>query len=143
MKVLLQRVRRAEVRVEGRRVGSIGAGLLVFIGVERGDGPDDVEAYAAKTAELRIFGDAAGRMNLDVRQAGGAILVVSQFTLAGSTRRGLRPSFDGAEEPGRANERYLAYVEALRERGLSVATGAFGAMMEVELVNDGPVTFLL
>ncbi|HVQ35864.1 MAG TPA: D-aminoacyl-tRNA deacylase [Candidatus Bathyarchaeia archaeon] len=143
MKVLLQRVRRAEVRVEGRRVGSIGAGLLVFIGVERGDGPDDVEAYAAKTAELRIFGDAAGRMNLDVRQAGGAILVVSQFTLAGSTRRGLRPSFDGAEEPGRANELYLAYVEALRERGLSVATGAFGAMMEVELVNDGPVTFLL
>jgi D-tyrosyl-tRNA(Tyr) deacylase len=143
VKVLLQRVRRAEVRVEGRRVGSIGAGLLVFIGVERGDGPDDVEAYAAKTAELRIFGDAAGRMNLDVRQAGGAILVVSQFTLAGSTRRGLRPSFDGAEEPGRANELYLAYVEALRERGLSVATGAFGAMMEVELVNDGPVTFLL
>jgi len=143
VKVLLQRVRRAEVRVEGRRVGSIGAGLLVFIGVERGDGPDDVEAYAAKTAELRIFGDAAGRMNLDVRQAGGAILVVSQFTLAGSTRRGLRPSFDGAEEPGRANELYLAYVEALRARGLPVETGVFGAMMEVELVNDGPVTFLL
>jgi len=143
VKVLLQRVRRAEVRVEGRGVGSIGAGLLVFIGVERGDGPEDAEGYAAKTAELRIFGDAAGRMNLDVRQAGGAILVVSQFTLAGSTRRGLRPSFDGAEEPGRANELYLAYVEALRERGLSVATGAFGAMMEVELVNDGPVTFLL
>ncbi|HJQ99101.1 MAG TPA: D-aminoacyl-tRNA deacylase [Candidatus Polarisedimenticolaceae bacterium] len=143
MKVLLQRVRRAEVRVEGQAVGSIGAGLLVFIGVERGDGPEEVEAYAAKTAELRIFGDGAGRMNLDVRQAGGAILVVSQFTLAGSTRRGLRPSFDGAAEPGRANELYLAYVGALRARGLSVETGVFGAMMEVELVNDGPVTFLL
>ena len=143
MKVLLQRVRRAEVRVDGRAVGSIGAGLLVFIGVERGDGPEEVEAYASKTADLRIFGDAAGRMNLDVRQAGGAILVVSQFTLAGSTRRGLRPSFDGAAEPGKANELYLAYVDALRARGLLVATGVFGAMMEVELVNDGPVTFLL
>jgi D-tyrosyl-tRNA(Tyr) deacylase len=143
VKVLLQRVRRAEVRVDGRAVGSIGAGLLVFIGVERGDGPEEVEAYASKTADLRIFGDAAGRMNLDVRQAGGAILVVSQFTLAGSTRRGLRPSFDGAAEPGKANELYLAYVDALRARGLLVATGVFGAMMEVELVNDGPVTFLL
>ena len=143
MKVLLQRVRRAEVRVDGAPVGAIGAGLLVFLGVERGDGDADVAAHAAKTAELRIFPDAEGRMNRDVREAGGAVLVVSQFTLAASTRRGLRPSFDGAEEPGRARDLYLAFVEALRARGLTVTTGTFGAMMDVELVNDGPVTILL
>jgi D-aminoacyl-tRNA deacylase len=143
VKVLLQRVRRAEVRVEGAAVGSIGAGLLVFLGVERGDGDVEVGAYAAKTAELRIFPDGEGRMNRDVRETGGSVLVVSQFTLAASTRRGLRPSFDGAEEPGRAREIYLAFVEALRARGLPVATGSFGAMMDVELVNDGPVTILL
>ena len=143
MKVLLQRVTRAEVRVDGRSVGSIGAGILVFVGVERGDLPDVAETLAAKTAELRIFADGAGRMNLDVRQAHGSLLVVSQFTLAASTRRGLRPSFDGAEEPGKARELYLAFVDALRARGIPVETGTFGAMMEVELVNDGPVTFLL
>ena len=143
MKVLLQRVRRAEVRVDGAPVGSIGPGLLVFLGVERGDKEADVDAYAAKTAEIRIFGDEEGRMNRDVREAGGAVLVVSQFTLAASTRRGLRPSFDAAEEPGRARELYLAFAEALRARGLAVATGSFGAMMDVELVNDGPVTILL
>ena len=143
MKVLLQRVTRAEVRVDGRAVGSIGAGILVFVGVERGDTAEAAEALAAKTAELRIFPDDSGRMNRDVRQAHGALLVVSQFTLAASTRRGLRPSFDGAEEPAKARELYLAFVEALRARGIPVETGTFGAMMEVELVNDGPVTFLL
>ena len=103
----------------------------------------EAAAYAAKTAELRIFPDDKGRMNRDVREAGGALLVVSQFTLAASTRRGLRPSFDAAEEPGRAKELYLVFVGQLRQRGLTVATGAFGAMMDVELVNDGPVTILL
>jgi D-tyrosyl-tRNA(Tyr) deacylase len=143
VKVLLQRVRRAEVRVDGAPVGSIGPGLLVFLGVERGDGDAEAAAYAAKTAELRIFPDDKGRMNRDVREAGGALLVVSQFTLAASTRRGLRPSFDAAEEPGRAKELYLVFVGQLRQRGLTVATGAFGVMMDVELVNDGPVTILL
>ena len=143
MKVLLQRVKRAEVRVGGAPVGAIGPGLVVFLGVERGDGDDDVAAQAAKTAELRIFPDEAGKMNRDVAAAGGEVLVVSQFTLAASTRRGLRPSFDGAEEPERAREIYLRFVEALRARGLVVATGSFGAMMDVELVNDGPVTILL
>jgi D-tyrosyl-tRNA(Tyr) deacylase len=143
VKVLLQRVTRAEVRVAGSPVGAIGPGLLVLLGVERGDRPEDAGAFAAKTAELRIFADQAGRMNLDVSQAGGAVLVVSQFTLAASTRRGLRPSFDGAEEPKKAEELYGLYIEHLRGRGLSVATGTFGAMMEVELVNDGPVTFIL
>jgi D-tyrosyl-tRNA(Tyr) deacylase len=143
VKVLLQRVKRACVRVDGGVVGGIDRGILVFLGVERGDTAEDVEALAAKTAEIRIFPDASGRMNLDVRQAGGGILVVSQFTLAASTRRGLRPSFDGAEEPQRARELYLAFVEALRATGIVVATGTFGAMMDVELVNEGPVTFLL
>jgi D-aminoacyl-tRNA deacylase len=143
VKVLLQRVTRAEVRVEGRQVGSIGAGILVFVGVERGDSAEVAEALAAKTAEIRIFADAFGRMNLDVRQAHGSLLVVSQFTLAASTRRGLRPSFDGAEEPDKARELYLAFVQTLRARGIPVETGTFGAMMEVELVGDGPVTFLL
>lgn len=143
MKVLLQRVTRAEVRVDGRPVGSIGTGILVFVGVERGDSAEVAATLAAKTAELRIFADPSGRMNLDVRQAHGSLLVVSQFTLAASTRRGLRPSFDGAEEPEKARALYLAFVETLRARGIPVETGTFGAMMEVELVNDGPVTFLL
>lgn len=143
MKVLVQRVSRAEVRVAGASVGSIGRGLLVFLGVERGDAEADAEWYAAKTAELRIFADEHGRMNRSVEEIGGSLLVVSQFTLASSTRRGRRPSFEAAAEPALAGSLYQQFVAALRARGVAVATGTFRAMMEVELVNDGPVTILL
>jgi len=143
MRVLLQRVSRASVRVEGATVGSIARGLVVFVGVEEGDEDEDAVWNAAKTAQLRIFPDAAGRMNLDVSDIRGEVLVVSQFTLAASTRRGRRPSFESAAKPERAHQLYERFVTALRERGLAVATGTFRAMMEVELVNDGPVTVLL
>ena len=143
MRVLIQRVSRAAVRVDGAVVGSVGRGLAVFLGVEKTDTTADAAWFAAKTAQLRIFADGAGRMNLSVEDVGGAALVVSQFTLVASTRRGRRPSFEAAADPARAQELYLAYVAALRDRGLAVATGTFRAMMEVELVNDGPVTILL
>jgi D-tyrosyl-tRNA(Tyr) deacylase len=143
VKVLLQRVSRAEVRVSGRPVGAIGRGLLVFVGVERGDVDQEVVRLADRTAELRVFPDDADRMNRSVEEVGGECLVVSQFTLAGSTRRGRRPSFDAAAPPEEAQVLYERFVSRLRERGLPVATGNFRAMMEVELVNDGPVTLLL
>jgi D-tyrosyl-tRNA(Tyr) deacylase len=143
VKVLLQRVSRAEVRVEGRCVGAIGRGLLVLLGVERGDPAEEAVRLADRTAELRVFPDEADRMNRSVEEVGGACLVVSQFTLAGSTRRGRRPSFDAAAPPEEAEALYGHFVARLRERGLPVETGRFRAMMEVELVNDGPVTLLL
>lgn len=143
MKAVLQRVSRAEVRVEGRSVGTIGRGLVVLLGIERGDVPADAAHLADKTAELRIFPDDAHHMNRSLEDVGGACLVVSQFTLAGSTRRGRRPSFDAAAPPGEAEPLYEQFVARLRARGLPVATGVFRAMMEVELVNDGPVTLLL
>jgi len=143
VKVLIQRVARAAVRVDGGTVGAIGRGLTVFVGVEKADTSEDASWFAAKTAALRLFPDADGRMNLSVEDVGGAVLVVSQFTLVASTRRGRRPSFDAAADPGLAEARYLEYVAALRGRGLVVATGTFRAMMEVDLVNDGPVTILL
>ncbi|HUC44694.1 MAG TPA: D-aminoacyl-tRNA deacylase [Candidatus Sulfotelmatobacter sp.] len=143
MKVLLQRVARAEVRVEGRVVGRIGRGLLAFVAVEQTDGEAEVAWYAGKTAELRIFPDESGKMNRSVGEAGGSVLVVSQFTLAASTRRGRRPSFSAAAAPDKARALYEAFAAALAARGLTVATGTFQAMMEVELVNDGPVTILL
>jgi len=143
MRVLLQRVSRASVRVDGATVGSIARGLVVFLGVEEGDDDGDAVWNAAKTAQLRIFPDAEGRMNLSVLDIEGAVLVVSQFTLAASTRRGRRPSFESAAKPELARRLYERFVAALRERGLVVATGTFRAMMDVELVNDGPVTVLL
>lgn len=143
MKVLIQRVARATVRVEGVAVADIARGLLVLLGVERGDVEADADYLADKTAELRIFGDEAGRMNRSVREVGGSILVVSQFTLAGSTRRGRRPSFDGAAPPDHARRLYDRYASRLIARGVPVATGVFQAMMEVESVNEGPVTLLL
>jgi len=143
LRVLLQRVSSASVRVDGAIVGSIARGLLVFLGVENGDQVEDAEWNAAKTAEIRIFPDEAGRMNLDVEEIQGAVLVVSQFTLAASTRRGRRPSFETAAAPAIAERLYEHFVAALRGRGLVVATGTFRAMMEVALVNDGPVTILL
>jgi D-aminoacyl-tRNA deacylase len=143
VRVLLQRVSRASVRVDGATVGEIGRGLVVFVGVEAGDTSEDAAWNAAKTAELRIFPDDEGRMNRSVEEVRGSVLVVSQFTLVAATRRGRRPSFVGAAEPVRANALYLEFVDALRARGLVTATGVFQAMMEVELVNDGPVTILL
>ena len=143
MRAVLQRVAKANATVAGEEVGAIGPGLLVLLGVEQGDTAADADALADKTAELRIFEDAAGKMNLSVEDTGGGVLVVSQFTLAGDCRKGRRPSFTGAAPPAVAEALYLDYVQHLRRRGLTVATGRFQAMMQVALVNDGPVTFLL
>lgn len=143
MKVLVQRVSRAAVRVEGHTVASLGRGLLVLLGIERGDTAADVDYLAGKAADLRIFPDEAGRMNRSLVESRGGALVVSQFTLAGSTRRGRRPSFDAAAPPDEAEPLYRRFAEQLAGRGVPVATGIFQAMMEVELVNDGPVTLLL
>jgi D-aminoacyl-tRNA deacylase len=143
MKIVLQRVLGAHVTVDGRDVGRIGRGLCLLVGVEKGDTEAGVEALARKTVELRIFPDARDKMNLSVAEAGGEILAVSQFTLAASTARGRRPSFDQAEAPERAAELFEYFVAQVRSRGLTVATGVFQAAMEVHLVNDGPVTFVL
>jgi len=142
VRLVIQRVSAASVRVDGAIVGEIGRGLLVLAGVERGDGPAAVKAAAEKLAGLRIFEDAAGKMNLDTAAVGGAFLVVSQFTLAGSIERGRRPSFDRAAPPDEAAPLIEALVDDLRGRGFRVETGRFRAHMEVALVNDGPVTLV-
>lgn len=142
MRLVLQRVVSASVRVDGETVGAIGRGLLVLVGVERGDGLEAVRAAAGKLAGLRVFEDEAGKMNLDAAAVGGAFLVVSQFTLAGSVARGRRPSFDRAAPPDEARPLVEALVEDLRARGFEVAAGRFRATMAVELVNDGPVTLV-
>jgi D-tyrosyl-tRNA(Tyr) deacylase len=142
MRLVVQRVSSAAVKVAAETVGAIGRGLLVLVGVERGDGAEAVRAAAGKLAGLRIFEDAAGRMNLDSAEAGGAFLIVSQFTLAGSVARGRRPSFDRAAPPEEAEPLVAALVDDLRARGFTVATGRFRAHMEVALVNDGPVTLV-
>jgi len=142
MRLVIQRVSRAAVRVAGETVGAIERGLLVLVGVERDDGMPAVLAAAEKLAGLRVFDDGAGKMNLDAAAVGGAYLVVSQFTLAGSLARGRRPSFDRAAPPDVAAPLVEALVEALRRRGCRVETGRFRAHMDVELVNDGPVTLI-
>ena len=143
MRALLQRTSGARVRVGGAVVGEVGAGLVVLLGV----GPDDDEAVAdglaRRVTELRIFDDEAGRTNLALMDVGGAVLLVSQFTLYADTRRGRRPGFTGAAPPELAERLYLRFGEALRALGVAVATGRFGAVMEVELVNDGPFTIWL
>jgi D-tyrosyl-tRNA(Tyr) deacylase len=140
--VVVQRVSRAEVRVGGAVVGKIGRGLLVLVGVERGDGEGDADVLARKLAALRIF---PGRnpMDVAVREVSGSCLVVSQFTLVGSVHKGNRPGFDRAEDPARARVLYERVAEKLRAEGIPVETGQFAADMEVELVNDGPVTFII
>lgn len=148
MRAVVQRVRTARVAVDGRTVGAIGRGLLVLVGVEEGDSPQDVEYVAAKIRDLRIFeddGDEAGRkrMNRSVLDIRGSVLVVSQFTLIGDVRRGRRPSFDRAAPPDLARALYEAVVRELRTSGLTVETGEFQAMMVVSLENDGPVTILV
>ena len=143
MRAVLQRVSRARVVVDGKPVAEIGPGLLVLLGVFKDDGPAEAAFLVRKTAELRIFEDEAGKMNLSVLDRQGSVLVVSQFTLAADLRKGRRPSFDPAAAPAEAERLYLEYADKLRARGLKVQTGVFGAEMEVELVNDGPVTFVL
>lgn len=143
MRLVIQRVSSAAVRVEGEIVGEIGRGLLILAGVEKGDGIEKVRAAADKLAGLRVFEDEAGKMNLDTAAAGGAFLVVSQFTLAGSLARGRRPSFDNAAPPEEAAPLVEALVEELRGRGFRVETGRFRAYMAVSLINDGPVTFVV
>jgi D-aminoacyl-tRNA deacylase len=146
MRAVVQRVSTAAVTVGDRVVGNIGRGLLVLLGVEKGDGPTDVAYLSGKIAELRVFedeADASGHMNRSVRDVDGAVLVVSQFTLAADCRKGRRPSFDAAAAPAVAKPLYDGVVEALQATGLRVATGEFQAMMLVSLTNDGPVTFVL
>ncbi len=143
MRVLLQRVTRASVTVRSEPVASIGAGLLLFVGVGRDDPAEHVERLADKVATLRIFEDAGGKMNLALADVGGEVLVVPQFTLYGDARKGRRPSWDGAAPPEIAAERVEAFAAALASRGLTVRRGAFREHMEVELVNDGPVTIWL
>lgn len=143
MRAVVQRVASAKVEVEGETVGAIGAGLLVYLGAGKTDGVTDVASLASKLAGLRIFEDEAGKMSRSVRDVGGAVLVVSQFTLYGDVRRGLRPSFDDAAPPETALPLYEALCAALREQGLTVATGRFRAEMMVSAVVAGPVTILL
>ena len=143
MRAVIQRVSRAGVVVDGETRGAIERGLLVLLGVGADDDASDVSYLAVKTAGLRIFEDAEGKMNLSVEDVGGAVLVVSQFTLFGDARRGRRPNFSAAAPPALAEALYKDYVEQLRRRGLKVETGVFQAMMQVELTNQGPVTILL
>jgi D-tyrosyl-tRNA(Tyr) deacylase len=143
MRAVVQRTSRAAVRVSGAVIAEIGSGLLVLLGVGPGDDHAIAQRLAGRVACLRIFPDAAGRMNLDLAQSGGTVLVVSQFTLYADTSRGHRPSFIGAAAPEQAKHLCDAFVASLRGRGVEVATGQFGAYMDVELVNDGPVTLVL
>jgi D-tyrosyl-tRNA(Tyr) deacylase len=143
MRLVLQRVSRAEVRVGGEVVGSIGQGLLVLVGVEKGDDASVAEEAAHKVAGLRMFEDEAGKMNRNVIDAGGAALVVSQFTLAADLSRGRRPGFERALAPGESAPLCDQFARALELSGVPVATGRFGAQMDVELVNRGPVTFVV
>lgn len=143
MRGLVQRVRRAEVRVHGEVVGAIGAGLCVLVGVTHGDGEGQADRLADKLWHLRILDDEAGRMGVSVAEGSRALLVVSQFTLYGDTRKGRRPSWIDAARPEQAEPLVDRVVASLRDRGATVATGVFGADMDVELVNDGPVTLML
>jgi len=143
MKCLIQRVTCASVRVEDTVVGEIGAGLLVFVGVQPGDTDEQVARMSQRLLSYRLFGDAEGKMNLSVVDTGGSILLVSQFTLAADTGRGNRPSFSSAASPALAEHYYEALIKVLNASGTPIATGQFGADMQVSLINDGPVTFLL
>jgi D-aminoacyl-tRNA deacylase len=143
MRAIVQRVSRASVTVGGEVVGQIDAGLCVLLGVGQADTEADADYLAGKIAGLRIFEDQNEKMNLSVQDVGGAVLAVSQFTLYGDVRKGKRPSFDAAARPERAKELYDYFVAQIRDRGLRCETGVFQAMMQVELVNDGPVTIML
>jgi D-tyrosyl-tRNA(Tyr) deacylase len=143
MRAVVQRVKTAKVVVGEEVVGEIGNGLLVFLGVGQGDQSEDADYLASKVANLRIFSDSDDKMNLSLREVSGEALVVSQFTLWGDCRKGRRPSFVRAAEPALANDLYQEFIALLREKGIKVAEGRFQEMMDVQLVNDGPVTILL
>ncbi len=143
MKVVLQRIKEASVEIRGEVHCRIDQGVCLLVGVERGDSLDDAFRVANKIVDLRIFPDSEGKMNLSLLDTGGKVLAVSQFTLAGSVNKGRRPSFDKAEEPERAERLFDSFVQKIEERGLEVKKGVFGALMEVCLINDGPVTFIL
>lgn len=143
MIALIQRVKKASVTVDDAVIGRIDRGLLVLLGVEREDDRAKMEKLADKVMKYRVFSDDVGKMNLNVSQAGGELLVVSQFTLAADTGRGLRPSFSGAGTPEQAKDLYLDFVDYCKSKGMGVQTGEFAADMQVELINDGPVTFNL
>jgi D-tyrosyl-tRNA(Tyr) deacylase len=143
VKIVLQRVKEASADVDGKPVGAIGQGICLLVGIEKGDTVEDAAYLARKAVELRIFPDAEGRMNLSLADVGGEVLAVSQFTLAGSLKKGRRPSFDSAEAPGPAAELFGHYVDLIRRAGFKVETGIFQAVMEVHIHNDGPVTFVL
>ncbi len=143
MKALIQRVSEAKVEIEGRATGRIGKGLLVLLCVEKGDSDKDVEYIARKISNLRTFEDREGKMNFSLKDISGEVLLVSQFTLAADLKKGNRPSFDNSEEPLKANELYMKVADKIRSEGLSVRTGEFAAFMQVHLINDGPVTFML
>ena len=143
MRAVIQRVKSAEVYVDGRVSGKIGNGLLVFVGVAKGDGENDLSFLASKLPDLRIFEDASGKFNLSLKEKGGEILIVSQFTLYGDCRKGRRPSFTEAEEPAMAKGLYEQLISRLKQQGIPVQSGEFQTKMEVHLVNDGPVTLLL
>ena len=143
MRAVVQRVKKASVSVENRLISNINRGLLVFIGVEKNDSDKDINYIASKLIGLRIFENDEGKMNLDVKEISGEILLVSQFTLAGDVRKGRRPSFQTAEEPEKASSIFNNVVDKIIDGGVNTKTGKFQAHMEVELVNDGPVTILL
>jgi D-tyrosyl-tRNA(Tyr) deacylase len=143
MRAVVQRVSRASVRIEGQIVGAIERGLLILLAITHDDTPERATWLAEKIAGLRIFGDDEGKMNRDVTEAGGGALIVSQFTLYGDCRKGRRPSFIDAAAPSAAIPLYEAFLQAVKAQGVPVATGQFGAAMQVELVNDGPVTLII
>ncbi len=143
MRAVIQRVSRASVSVDGRVTGRIGRGLVVLVAAGRGDGPDQVRWMADKIPGLRIFSDDQGKMNLSLIRVDGELLVVSQFTLYGDCRKGRRPSFAGSAPPDEAEGLYRAFIDALKAQGIPVHEGVFGAMMDVDLVNDGPVTLIV
>jgi D-tyrosyl-tRNA(Tyr) deacylase len=143
MKAIIQRVLEAKVTIEGKTVANIGKGLLVFLGVEKGDIERDLEYLVRKVSNLRIFEDTQKKLNLSLLDMKGEVLVVSQFTLSADCKKGNRPSFDNAEEPARAKEMYMKFIDKLREYGLKVSIGEFGTYMQVYLINDGPVTIML